>query len=488
MIKSIKYFEEECIKKFIKLEDDFMKEPTKLAEYVLGVTDGLHKLGLEMIKESLESMDQMLQESPIRKKNWVVEAHDTKQLTTSLGDVQFAKTLFKNRETGKSEYLLDKMIGLGSRERMTEDAEAKLLEEAVQTSYRRGGEAASLTTNVTKQTVKNKIHELKFPKNAEKPKIKKVVDYLYIDADEDHVSLQFREHKGDLVRNDNNQKNNCLITKLIYVYEGTEREAPKSHRYRLVNPYYFCGVNTGEGNHRFWDEVYEYLDSHYDLSKVKKIYVNSDGGAWIMAGIKRIKGAIHVLDGFHLETCLTKLTSHMKDTKDDAKQELRDCIRNQTKADFVKLIDRLEEYPDAGLERMEKAREYILRNWSAAKHRLKHKDGVKGSSTEGHVSHILSSRMSSRPLGWSVIGATNMARLRAYYYNGGDMLELVRFQEKEIPKAAGAEEYNLLSSAQIISSERDRHGELGKYTETIRHSISLQSKKKMYFNSHIWGL
>ncbi|MFQ7617479.1 UPF0236 family transposase-like protein [[Clostridium] scindens] len=201
--------------------------------------------------------------SPIRKKNWVVEAHDTKQLTTSLGDVQFAKTLFKNRETGKSEYLLDKMIGLEPKERMTEDAEAKLLEEAVQTSYRRGGETASLTTDVTKQTVKNKIHELKFPKNAEKPKIKKVVDYLYIDADEDHVSLQFREHKGDLIRNDNNQKNNCLITKLIYVYEGTEREAPKSHRYRLVNPYYFCDVNTGEENHRFWDEVYEYLDSHY---------------------------------------------------------------------------------------------------------------------------------------------------------------------------------------------------------------------------------
>ena len=330
MIKSIKYFEEECIKKFEKLVDDFMKEPTKIAEYVLGVTDELHKLGLEMIKESLESMDQMLQESPIRKKNWVVEAHDTKQLTTSLGDVQFAKTLFKNRETGKSEYLLDKIIGLEPKERMTEDAEAKLLEEAVQTSYRRGGEAASLTTDVTKQTVKNKIHELKFPKNAEKPKIKKVVDYLYIDADEDHVSLQFREHKGDLIRNDNNQKNNCLITKLIYVYEGTEREAPKSHRYRLVNPYYFCGVNTGEENHRFWDEVYEYLDSHYDLSKVKKIYANSDGGAWIMAGIKRIEGAIHVLDGFHLETYLTKLTSHMKDTKDDAKQELRDCIRSQT--------------------------------------------------------------------------------------------------------------------------------------------------------------
>lgn len=488
MINSIKYFEEECIKKFEELEIQFMKEPTKIAEYVLGITDELHRLGLEMIKESLESMDQMLQESPRRKEKWVVEAHDTKQLTTSLGDVKFSKTLFKNRETRTSEYLLDKIIGLAPKERMTEDAEAKLLEEAVQTSYRRGGEAASLTTDVTKQTVKNKIHELKFPQNTDVSKVKKVVDYLYIDADEDHVSLQFREHKGDLVKNDNNQKNNCLITKLIYVYEGTEREAPKSTRHCLKNPYYFCDVNTGEENQKFWDEVYEYLDNHYDLEKVKKIYVNSDGGAWIMAGIKRIAGSVHVLDGFHLEKYLTKLTSHMKDSKDDAKQEVRDCIRSQTKADFENLVNQLEEYPDAGTERMEKAREYILTNWNAARRRLKHKDGVKGSSTEGHVSHVLSSRMSSRPLGWSIVGATNMARLRAYYYNGGDMLELVRYQEKEIPKAAGAEEYNLLSCEQIIRSEKNRHGELGKYMSTISHSLSLQNKKKVYFNSHIWGL
>ena len=63
MINSIKYFEEKCMSKFEKLEDEFMKNPTMLAEYVLGLTDELHKLGLEMIKESLEYMD-MMQEQP----------------------------------------------------------------------------------------------------------------------------------------------------------------------------------------------------------------------------------------------------------------------------------------------------------------------------------------------------------------------------------------------------------------------------------------
>ena len=488
MINSIKYFEEKCISKFEKLEDDFMKEPTKLAEYVIGLTDELHKLGLEMIKESLESMDMMLQKSALRREKWVIETHSKKQLTTSLGDVTFNKTFFCNKETGESEYLLDRIMGLAPHQRITEDAEAKMLEEAVQTSYRRGGEEASLTTDVSKQTVKNKIHQLEFPQ-MEEPDEKKKVDYLYIDADEDHVSLQFREKKGDLTENENHQKNNCLITKLVYVYEGVENESPKGKRHRLVNPYYFCGVHTGEENKKFWDEIYRYLDSHYDLEYVKKIYVNSDGGSWIKAGMKRIAGITHVLDEFHLEKYLTKLTSHMKDSREDAADELRTAIRSKTKKDFEEIVDRLEGClnGDTGLKRMEDAREYILSNWSAAKLRLKHKNGVKGSSTEGHVSHVLSSRMSSRPMGWSKKGAEKMSKLRAYQLNGGDMLELVRYQAKELPKAAGAE-YDVLSSSQILTSEKNRHRELGKYVESISHSVSLQNKKIIYFNTHIWGL
>lgn len=489
MINSIKYFEEECISKFEKLEDDFMKEPFKMAEYVIAMTEELHNLGLRMIQESLESMDIMLQKSPIRLKHWVVESHELKQLITSLGTVTFNKTLFTNKETGISEYLLDRILGLERNERITEDAEAKMLEEAVQTSYRRGGEETSLTTQVSKQTVKNKIHRLNFPKNEDKLEKKKEVDYLYIEADEDHVSLQFREKKGDLTENENHQKNNCLITKLVYVHEGIEKEAPQSKRHKLVNPYYFCGVSHGKENNEFWDEVYEYLDSHYDLQKVKKIYLNSDGGAWIKSGMKRIAGITYVLDEFHLEKYLTKLTSHMKDSREDAANELRTAIRSKNKNDYEEIVERLESClkDEIGLKRITDAKEYILTNWTAAKLRLKHKDGVKGSSTEGHVSHVLSSRMSSRPMGWSITGANKMSQLRAYQLNGGNMLELVRYQDKDIPKASGAE-YDVLSSTQISQSEKNRHGELGKYTETIRHSLSLQNRKIIYFNSHIWGL
>jgi len=489
MINSIRYFEEECINKFEKLEDEFMKEPTKIAEYVTGITEELHNLGLQMIKESLEAMDMMIQKSPIRLKKWIVESHTSKQLITSLGAVTFRKTLFTGRESNTSEYLLDRLLGLAPNERITEDAQAKLLEEAVQTSYRRGGEKTSLTAEVSKQTVKNKIHKLNFPTNQEKPEQKKQVDYLYIDADEDHVSLQFREKKGDLIENENHQKNNCLITKLAYIYEGVEKESPKSKRHCLVNPYYFCDVRTGKGNIQFWDEIYEYLENHYELEKVKKIYVNSDGGGWIKAGIKRIAGVTHVLDAFHLEKYLTKLTSHMKDSKKDAADELRRAIRSKTKKEFEELAEQLEGYLDGetGLKRMEEAKAYLLSNWTAARLRLKHKDGVIGSSTEGHVSHVLSSRMSSRPMGWSVKGAEKMAQLRAYCLNGGKMLDLVRYQSRELPKASGAE-YEVLSSVEILQSEKNRHGQLGKYVDSITHNMSFHNRKLVFFNSNIWGL
>ena len=47
---------------------------------------------------------------------------------------------------------------------------------------------------------------------------KKVTEYL--DADEDHVALQFLEKKGDLIKGENGVKNNCLAAKMVYAYEG----------------------------------------------------------------------------------------------------------------------------------------------------------------------------------------------------------------------------------------------------------------------------
>lgn len=482
MIKSIKHFEEKSINIFEKLEENFYKNPSGFAEYVEGLTEELHKLGVMIIQETLEHMNQDICDSHKRKIKWNIEKHVQKSLVTSLGNVQFKKTLFCRKDGTESVYLLDKVLGMEPHERLSEDAEAKLLEECVETSYRRGGENVSLSANVSKQTVKNKIHALEIPSDIPKTEKKKVVEYLYLDADEDHVSLQFREKKGDLIENEKHRKNNCLITKVAYVYEGIEKETLQGKRNRLINPHYFCCASGGKTNEEFWDEIYAYIDAVYDLSKVKKIYLNADGGAWIKAATKRIAGVKYVLDEFHISKYLIKLTSHMKDSTEDARKELVDCICHGTKKEFTEIVERLKNCleTESGEKRLEESRDYILSNWMPARTRLLHKDGVKGSSTEAHVSHVLSARMSSRPMGWSRTGADKMARLRAYKWNGGDMLELVRYQRQELPKAAGGE-YDVLSASEINVSCQNRRGEIGKYMECITHGVSDKIKQREWY-------
>ena len=490
MINSIKYFEEKSIPVFEKLEGNFYRNPTDVATFVTGLTEELHQIGIHMIKETLENMNLMLKESGKRVQGWMVEKDVEKQLLTSLGMVQYTKTLFTNKETGEMEFLLDRIMGLKKHERMTEDAEAKLLTEAVQTSYRRGGENASILDSVSKQTVKNKIHQLRFPK-ATPPIQKKEVDYLYIDADEDHVSLQFREKKGDLTVAENGYKNNCQIAKLVYIYEGVEPENPKSKRNKLISPYYFGRVCEGQGNEELWDEIWEYINATYDMEKVKKIYLNSDGGAWIDAGKKRLHKVTGVLDEFHMQKYMIKMTSNPKllDSGWDARHRLYGALKNGTKEDFMYWVNKIDEYEEveSGHKRVWDAANYILSNWTAARTRVQKRDAVCGCSAEGHVSHVLSSRMSSRPMGWSKTGVAKMSELRAYYYNKKDMLELVRYQKEALPKVAGME-YPELSLKQILDDEKKQRSELGKYMECISHSVSLSTKKKAWFQAHIWGL
>nr|WP_289707063.1 hypothetical protein [Enterocloster clostridioformis] len=54
-----------------------------------------------------------------------------------------------------------------------------------------------------------------------------------------------------------------------------------------------------------------------------------------------------------------------------------------------------------------------------------------------------------------------MCQLRAYEKNGGDMLELARYQKQDLPKAVRSE-YEVLSVNQVLKSERNRHKEQGK--------------------------
>jgi len=112
MILSIQQFERTGIKKLEKVIEKFLQDPTNMAAFVQGIQTEVIALGLDLIKETLEDCNRMLLDSGKRKTEWAVVRADPKKLITSLGTVQFEKTLFRNKTTGEGEYLLDRILGL----------------------------------------------------------------------------------------------------------------------------------------------------------------------------------------------------------------------------------------------------------------------------------------------------------------------------------------------------------------------------------------
>lgn len=489
-MNSIQLFATKGIEKLYDVVNRFLEEPGDFAGFTNGIRSVTSELELGVIRDSLELMDEKLRESEERKAKYDIVKKDGREIITSLGAVRFERTYFREKEGDGCSYLVDEIIELGSRERLTEDAKARMLEEVTEGSYRKSGEATCLNGDrISRQTVMNEIHRLEFPPEPE-VKEKREARQLYIDADEDHVALQYLEKKGDVRRTDGKYKNNGTINKIVYVYEGIEREGPKNKRRRLINPHYFSGSYGGEENGKLWDEVAAYVDSHYETGKLERVYLNADGGSWISAGTEKIRQVVPVLDEFHLSKYLVQMTHFLGDSAEDARRELRDAIKSGKVEGFLAASEKILAYAEdeATIRRIERGRLYIQSNWEAAVLRLKARGIICGCSAEGHVSHVLSSRMSSRPMGWSRKGADRMARLLAYRKNGRDILELVRYQDRELefPRAAGAEAMVLLSAAELLRSERQAFRKNGKYYDSIQATLSYQSRKQAGISMGIW--
>ncbi|MCR4936662.1 MAG: UPF0236 family protein [Lachnospiraceae bacterium] len=179
----------------------------------------------------------------------------------------------------------------------------------------------------------------------------------------------------------------------------------------------------------------------------------------------------------------------MLDSAEDARKVLSETIKDGSKKDFLSVVDMLEYHAESAKEKkhIQEGASYILENWSAAKIRLRYRS-IPGCSTEGHVSHVLSKRMSMTPMGWSRKGADKMAKLSAYAWNQKDMLELVRYQKTVLSKAAGAEEVSTVVTE--IRNTILKQPAWGKYYDSMQVELSAELKKWMSIGmrNYIWKL
>lgn len=421
-------------------------------------TEEYYKIGCEILKEIYKEIEEGIYQKNKENHKYSIIKADTKTLTTSIGDVTFKKRLYRNNE-GKSCYLFDRLMHIRKGARYTVDAEWKAMEEVVETSYRRGGKSASLTSPLSKVTMMNMLKNLVIPERNYVVFKKKRVDYLYIDADEDHIALQREEKFSE-------------INKLIYVYEGIENESPISERKKLINPHYFGGISVKDGdNSRLWDEVYKYIVEAYEIDKIKMIYINGDGARWIKNGVYNFKRAKFVMDKFHITEYINRMTNHLEDSQDEAKAEIYRLLYKHDFDAYEEFIGKIynTSINDTTMKNISDGDIYFRNNFESICLRFSGDENVIGCSAEGHISHILASRMSSRPMGWTIDGANKLTKLRLYKLNGGDIYTLVKAndlsRQSVTLKSSHEEDITTFSASQVLEDiNKKTHSEY-KYIE-----------------------
>lgn len=472
MYYSIQDFIENGIANLEECEKSLMKNPLNWTDQILGIQQILRKFGAAVISELLEECNTILENSIKRRAFWRIKDRTKKHLLTSVGMIGFTHTRFEHKETGKTAYLLDQILGIQPHARISRDLECRLLEEAAQRSYRKAGYTASEQDPVSGQTVMRHVHCLKCIRQTNgQDQEKRRVKQLYVEADEDHIALQFHEKKGDIKRFKGHGDNGRII-KLVYVHEGIETEGK---RRSLKHRKYFVGYYTGEENKRLWEEVKEYIEETYDTDSLETIYFQSDGGGWMKKGMELL-GADFVLDEFHLKKYVKRMVRSTGEPEREA--EVNEWIKEGKK----KELEEWEKEKAAVLEekegkKLENSYGYIKRNWKGVRNRVGKKAGVLGSSTESHVSHVISARMSSRPMGWSKEGAKKLSFLRIYWKNGGKMEQLLS-EERKCEEKRGEEK--ILSAAELIHWEKQTKKHNGKYVDAVQARLNNYRLAKLY--------
>jgi hypothetical protein len=425
MYNSIQHFNEFGLRKIEKVVENFVAEKKDLADLILGLQESLYELGRNIVAEVLEDMDQYIRKSAERKKRYEIVRKDSSTLLTSFGTVTYNRTYFKPKESGQRKYLVDELVGINPHDRVSADVVINALEEATQSSYRRAGTKVAYDSDLSKQAVMKKVHEIEVVDVPYPNTEKKKVQVLFIEADEDHVALQGKKRDGG------QGKSRISMPKLVYVHEGIDEEKSTIKRNILKNVRYFGGDCKSE---ELWLKVAQYIDEQYDEETIETIYISGDGASWIRQGLHWIPKSRFVLDNHHMNKYIRLATAHLPD--ESMYYAIKDAIEWPNRKMTAKAFDKVIEMTEADTKKnaVREAKRYILNNWDGIEIKEEKAGEIVGCSAEGHVSHVFSERLSSRPKGWSKMGADQMAQLRIYKWNGGKIYDLVMAQKKKEQK------------------------------------------------------
>ena len=350
---------------------------------------------------------------------------DERKIQTMVGEIAYQRTYYK-KASGGYEYLTDTVMGVGERERVSAGMSLALAEAAKEMSYEKSSRYVS-GGEISRQSVMERVRR----SEAERYETveKRCVPELHIDADEAHITMSGGK-KSEVP--------------LISVYEGIERDGKRSKCRRI-----FHISEYGKSPDELWEQVLTEIERRYDLTGTK-IYLHGDGASWIRTGFEWIPGAVFVLDKYHKNKAIKTMTAGLRESERKLLDgEIRTALNNED----LRLFDEMTMYL---CEQTPEREEKILNSSKYLKHFVKgisicqtDPSANNGGCTEPHISHILSARLSSRPMAWSKKTLRKMAPVLAC----GQVASCTKSEPMVLPKP--------LRKAAANASKALRRGTLG---------------------------
>ena len=357
------------------------------------------------------------EDKPSRKARGLIlkEKNRERSLLTEIGRLNLPRDYYYDKKEEKYDYLLDRVIGLQGYERISAGVRAKLVSMATEVSYAKSAETVT-GGQLSRQCVRECILKLGAIEKRPQPyEPKRKVKELHLFADEDHVHMQ-REGRA--------KGKKSRMVPLVTVTEGIEKESKGRNRTR--NAMHFVDENFD--TKALWKSVEGYIGAAYDVESIEKIYIHADGGKWITNGLESFSNVTRVMDGFHLEKRLKEVSRKFpgSNLRQRIKAAMEKCDRKKLDMLMQEMYARSQDKKQ--IEYTTKLGGYLTENFEEIRNRLK-SDTV-GSCTEGQVSHILSTRFSRNPMGWSEEGLGKLSKQRVYIKNKGK-IEASDFKKKE---------------------------------------------------------
>lgn len=411
------------------------------------ISDATYNLNLDTLKNILEFLDLEYKNSKERKEKYYVQQTRERTLITSLGIITFNKTYYKskNKINGKYEYYsyLEDYLGISKWAKLSLSAEVKLINNAVDNGMSWSSKNTIPNYEISRQTISTKIRNINYNYfetlvKKETPKI------LYIEADEVHANLQSRSQ---------NTKNK--IVPVILTHEGHKEDFVRKKE--LKNTHYIASSILKTD--KLWEETYKYLDSVYDLDKVDKIFLSSDGGTWITGYDIAFPNVIFVLDKFHYRKALNYIFKKEPIITSIADSYLRNKMIDEFKI-LVKAQCKL--YPEKKDE-MIKQQNYLLNHLDGIINQ-RHPDYKCPCSMEGHISNKYAKFITSRPHAYSENGLENITQLLTMKANNVKLTEEIYYKFK-----TGESVYKKLNLEKFISEFRNQSNEL--IDNTLKYDI-----------------